>query len=365
MYFDFAKAFDKINHRLLIKRLSLHGISGKLLCWIRDFLSNRKQIVRLNQTFSESLPVTSGVIQGTVLGPTLFNIFINSIDCSLEHCSILKYADDLRIYLSSSKSQANLLTLQRHVQNDIDNLSHWALDSKMTFNINKCFFTPYNNHCSRSYDVNNSNISYKTQIKDLGMTVTSPLNFNKHIDQAVARAYSTCRLGLIHKLFICKSEQLSSRLFKAFVRPILEYACIIWNPSTQKSKTKLERVQRRMCRMIPSIRHLPYKKQLTILRMFSLETRRLRYQLITMFKLLKNKTDLGFYSFFQVDSHKRTRGHNITISNKYAKNNYRRDFFSVSAISHWNRLPRCVVNAENLIQFKNGLTAYFLREDIW
>ena len=245
-YFDFAKAFDKINHRFIIINQAIKSPWNFWQTFMLDqrFLSNRKQIVRLNQTFSESLPVTSGVIQGTVVGPTQFNIFINSIDCSLEHCSILKYADDLRIYLSSSKSQANLLTLQKHVQNDIDNLSHWALDSKMTFNINKCFFTSYNNHCSRSYDVNNSNISYKTQIKDLGMTVSSPLNFNKHIDQAVARAYS--RLGLIHKLFICKSEQLSSRLFKAFVRPILEYACIIWNPSTQKSKNKLERVQWRI-----------------------------------------------------------------------------------------------------------------------
>ena len=285
VFFDFSKAFDVIPHNILISRLESSGILGNVLLWIKDFLSNRQQMVRIGHVSSNLLPVTSGVIQGSVLGPTLFNIFINDIDTHVKYCTVLKYADDLRIFLSSTKSDIELGDLQRKVQQDINSITKWACVSGMKFNINKCFYTTFGRSLyGRTYFINENIIPYSLHFRDLGVMVSSPLSFNNHIDSIVSKAF--VRLGLIYKVFENKSAKSIPHLFKAFVRPILEYSSIIWNPYTVCNINKIERVQRRMCRMIPVIRHLPYRDQLKSLHLYSLKTRRLRYQLTMIFSFI-------------------------------------------------------------------------------
>lgn len=366
IFFDFAKAFDTIPHDLLINRLYTHGISGSLLKWIKHFLDNRSQTVKINTSTSNVLSVSSGVIQGSVLGPTLFNIFINDIDLSLKYCSILKYADDLRIYLSSPKNPDATADLQMKIQHDINKISDWANASGMTLNINKCFhvtFGQYLNNIPRSYSINGDIIPNIMTFDDLGMTVGTPLSFNNHIDRAVSKAFN--KLGLINKVFQNKSRKSIARLYKAYIRPTLEYSSVVWNPHTIGNTTKLERVQRRMCRMIPSIHDLPYKMQLASLGMLSLKARRLRYQLISIFKMYIKTTDIELGSLFTLAKDKNTRGHNATLILKYARNNYRLHFFTISAIHLWNKLPQTLIDSTCVTQFKNGLASFFIKHDIW
>ena len=139
IFFDFQKAFDTVPHSILLCRLHSIGIRGSVLSWLDDFLTNRSQVVGINRSLSKSLPVTSGVIQGSVLGPTLFNIFVNDLDKSISHCKILKYADDTRIFLAADKSLQSVNNLHRMVQEDIDNVAKWSLDSGLKLNISKCF----------------------------------------------------------------------------------------------------------------------------------------------------------------------------------------------------------------------------------
>ena len=364
VFFDFSKAFDTVPHDVLISRLHLHGIHGNLLAWISDFLQNRTQKVRVGASFSESLQVTSGVIQGSVLGPTLFNIFVNHIDQSLEFCNILKYADDLRIFSSSSKSPSHLLELQSRMQRDINNIAAWAASNGMSFNVKKCFFTSFNDiGNSRSYTIDGSNIEFKACFRDLGLTVSSPLSFNAHVDSVVAKAYR--RLGLISKVFRIKSPTTTLKLYKAFVRPILDFSSVIWNPHTNRNIAKIERVQRRMCRCLPHIRSASYRSQLSIIGTHSLEARRLRYQLIILFKMYKSLVNVNINDFFPFVQNKRTRGHTATISAKFAKNNYRRDFFTVSVINFWNKLPQSAIDASSVAEFKSCIKSFFIDQSIW
>ena len=365
IFFDFSKAFDKISHSKLILRLYYNGVSGKILDWIIDFLTHREQKVRIGNLFSYSLPVTSGVIQGSVLGPILFNIFINDIDSVVKHSMILKYADDIRLFSSSLKSDSALSVLKQNLQIDIDNVVDWVSNSGMTFNTSKCFSTTFGSSSvsRRSYSICGSGISYKSSFRDLGVLASTPLSFGRHMDVIISKSFS--KLGLIHKIFHNKSQKTIPRLFKAYVRPVLEYSSLIWNPYTIKYINKIERVQRNMCRMIPTIRHLPYREQLRRLGLHSLHLRRQRYQLILIYKLYNRLSDLNFHTFFQISKDKRTRGHKLSIIPKFAKNNYRLKFFTNSSVHLWNQLTNDDVTALNLSDFKKRLESFFLTLDLW
>ena len=364
IFFDFRKAFDTVPHDLLLSRLYSSGLRGPILSWIKDFVSFRAQRVRIGSSISGSLPVPSGVIQGSVLGPTLFTIFVNEIDKCLKHCNILKYADDMRIFLSSSKDALNICLLERRIQEDIDALVQWATESKMSFNLDKCFFVSFGRHnTSRSYSVCGSPLLYKNRYVDLGIKVDLPFSFKPHVDKVVSKAFAM--LGLITKVFKNKNKRILLRLYKAFVRPQLEFSSVIWNPYTISSISNVERVQKRFCRMFPEVRSCSYRNQLVYLGLLSLETRRLRFQLITIFKMLRGMINIAFEDYFVIRKSHTTRGHNLRITPKFSQSNYRLNFFTVSAISIWNQLDQKDVDAESLSSFKRRILLFFNKKDIW
>ncbi|MEL7309490.1 MAG: reverse transcriptase family protein, partial [Pseudomonadota bacterium] len=178
VYFDYRKAFDTVPHDVLLSRIFDIGIRGNLLEWLSSFLTDRSQKVRISSSFSHRVCVSSGVIQGSVLGPTLFNIFINKIDSSLQYYKILKYADDIRIYLCSNKNASDVSDLHSKLQKDIDNLVQWSSNSGMSFNTNKCFSVSFgSSNFPRTYAICNTPIPLKNTFTDLGVKVSSPLSF--------------------------------------------------------------------------------------------------------------------------------------------------------------------------------------------
>ena len=363
IFFDFQKAFDTIPHNVLINKLLSFGFRGQALHWIKDFLSNRHQRVRIGNVCSRSLPVTSGLIQGSVLGPTLFNIFINDIDTRLKHSSILKYADDIRIFNSSPKQLSELLNLKIQTQNDIDSLVRWASDSGMTFNVEKCFSVSFgSSDFLRTYSIDNTVIPVLSSFKDLGILVNSSLSFNSHIDTITAKSFN--RLALINKVFRNKTKYSITKLYKAYVRPILDYGSIIWYPYTSTNIGKLECVQRRKCRMVPDFRTYPYHVQLKSLGLLSLQARRIRFQLISIYKIFKGFTKINFDDLFERKKTHNTRAHSCHIIPKHATKNYRLNFFTVSAIRHWNSLSNDDVSVSTTNLFKVRVDAFLLKKNI-
>ena len=146
-------------------------------------------------------------------------------------------------------------------------------------------------------------------------------------------------------------------LYKSYVRPVLDYASVIWSPYTATYINKIERVQRRMSRMIAGIQHLQYNDRLDDLRLLSLQARRKRFQLITVFKMIHKLMDCDFNRYFKIQEETRTRGHRMKLFQKYSKYGYRQHFFTNSCVHLWNLLTEDVVNVSEVSQFKNNIEA--------
>ena len=179
IFLDLSKAFDKVPHYSLCNKLSYYGIRGKIISWIRNFLTNRHQRVVLDGFTSESHPVNSGVPQGTILAPLLFLCYINDLPSSIQ-CKIGLYADDTILY-STIHTLSDCITLQK----DLDSLTQWATKWKMSFNPDKSEhmkITHKHNPVLFNYTLKNQSIKEVTSAKYLGITITNKLTWSTHIN---------------------------------------------------------------------------------------------------------------------------------------------------------------------------------------
>jgi hypothetical protein len=243
VYLDFQKAFDKVPHERLMAKLQAHGIEGKLMSWIRDWLNNRIQRVTLDGMSSQWNSVISGVPQGSVLGPLLFILYINDLDIGIKS-KISKFADDTKI-----AGRVGTIEEQEQIQMDLDRLTEWAEKWQMSFNVDKCAVMHVGKaNMSADYSMSGSPLKKCTDMKDLGVTMTNNLKPSKHCLEAVKIA--NLWLGLIARNIEFKSKKVIIMLYNSFVRPHLEYAVQFWSPQLAKDIALLERVQRRVTKLI-------------------------------------------------------------------------------------------------------------------
>ena len=348
VYLDFAKAFDKVPHKRLIKKIVAHGIGGKFSSWIEDWLSDRTQCVRLNDKLSETSRVLSGVPQGSVLGPLLFLIYINDLDIDTVS-KLCKFADDTKL-CKAVKTDAD----RDQVKSDLDKIYNWSLDWQMLFNVDKCVALHLgNNNKKFEYYMGTNQIKSSDREKDLGVIVGCSA---KNTEQCIAAANAANKmLGLIKRNIQYKNKDTVSRLYKALVRPKLEYCVQAWCPYLRKDIDRLERVQKRATKMIPGLHNLSYAERLKECNLLSLEKRRLRGDLIEVFKLLKGLDKVDYRKFFQLNIGSRTRGHSFKVVKNRSNLDLRKYFFSQRVVDVWNRLPQSVVDADTVNTFKNRL----------
>ena len=288
VYLDFRKAFDSVPHERLILKLKTYGISGNLIKWIRSFLSGRTQVVKIGKELSSKKEVTSGIPQGSILGPVLFTVFINDLP-EIVSSSCKVFADDTKIYNSACKHIS--------IQNDLDKLFEWSNIWQLHFNIDKCKVLHLGN-CNplNSYCMNNIQLHNCSSDKDLGIFFDSKLCFDNHINYAVNKANSI--LSLIKRSFTFLDKDSFLCLYKSLVRPHLEYGNIIWYPLLKRQSAIVERVQRRATKMIGELKNLSYKERLIKLRLPSLKARRVRGDLIYVYKIINNIVNISSNNFF-------------------------------------------------------------------
>ena len=238
VYLDFAKAFDKVPFARLFKKLELHGIRGQTLDWIKQWLNNRRQRVSVNKTFSEWDEVTSGVPQGSVLGPILFLVYINDIDSGLIS-KLSKFADDSKLCKNV------LLDSDRDaLQQDLDRLYEWSQQWQMQFNVDKCSII-HLGHKNRQYNYKLGDGELKKSVKerDLGIIVDSSMKFSEQCSAAVKSANST--LGIIRRHIKSRKKNIIIKLYKTLVRLKLEYCVQAWCPYLKRDIENIEQVQHR------------------------------------------------------------------------------------------------------------------------
>lgn len=253
IYTDLTAAFDKINHLITIAKLERLGISGLMLRWFKSYLTERQLTVGLEGHFSETFTATSGIPQGSHLGPVIFLLYFDDVNYVIKGPR-LSYADDLKMYLRV-RSICDAITLQ----NDLDAFAGWCSLNRMVVNPEKCNVISFSRRKEPvyfNYQLFGKILQRVDHVKDLGVILDAQLTFKHHMSYVIAKASRT--LGFIFRIakeftdvYCLKS------LYCSLVRATLEYCSTVWHPHYQNGVQRIESVQRRFIRF--ALRRLPWR----------------------------------------------------------------------------------------------------------
>ena len=355
IFFDISKAFDKVWHRGLIAKMKAIGIRGQLLAWFEDYLSNRKQAVVIAGEISSYQTIQAGVPQGSVLGPTLFLIYINDIVQSIESTAKL-FADDTNLYLSleDPKERAELLN------GDLKRIAEWAKKWKVTFNPIKTELVNFSRKLHPQYEplhFDENELIPSTSHKHLGLTLQSDGKWDRHIINLIAK----CRMlvSVLKSLKYRLSRRSLEIIYKSFILPHFDYCDVIWDNCTSTLANDLEEIHRDALRtIIGTVKGTSHKTIYRESGFPALKERRRRHKLILYFKIINKHTpaflnDLLPPLISDVNPYHRRRLYDRRIP--ACKTELYKSSFFPSTTLLWNSLPIDIQTSTSLSQFKNFL----------
>ena len=350
---DFSKAFDKVSHEKLLLKLSQFGIRGTTLTWIRSFLNNRTQCVVVNGSQSSNISVTSGVPQGSVLGPLLFLAYINDLPTHVQS-RVRLFADDTAIYLAITQAQ------QSHtLQTDLSTLEHWEKQWDMEFNPSKCqviHITRSKKLIDTTYYLHNTKLESTSSAKYLGVTIAEDLTWNKHINNITKKANQT--LGFLRRNIKVHSEELKSTAYKTLVRPQLEYCSSVWSPHTETAINQVEAVQRRAARWTKHDygRTSSVTDMLQSLQWRRLDQRRIDSRLSLCYKITNSLVAIPLEDYMTLTNRRSRHSHELAFKLIDSFTDYYKFSFFPRTVSHWNALPHNVPILPTIEQFNSAVS---------
>ena len=379
IYFDFAKAFDSVNHDLILLKLkSKFGIDGRLLKFITDYLRDRQQQVLISGKFSSMKNARSGVPQGSILGPLLFIIFIDDIAGGISpgtHLSL--YADDTKIWRQIF-SDTDILRLQK----DIDYLHDWSLSNKMRFHPDKCKVLSVTGKVSEAlsllsvlpfynfiYSMGGISLDYVEFEKDLGVIVTKNLNWQEQCSKVLSKANQ--KLGMARRnCYFVQDENRRRVLYLTLVRSLFEHCSVIWRPVTKSQISKLEGLQKRAIKWILHEEYSSYSQSTYIqkcrqLKIMPIEDRFDFLDLIFFFKVVKQLIPVTLPSYLQpFQGQSRLRSCHMdplcfttSVLPRASSNAFAKNFF-FRTHTKWNHIPLVIREIESITEFKSKLSTY-------
>ena len=351
VYLDLKKAFDKISHKRLIWKIeNIGGIKGRLLEWMKSYLTERKMKTVIRGICSNWVGVMSGVPQGSVLGPLLFLIFINDLDTSAGNVDIIgKFADDTKMgQIMRTDNDKDIL------QDSLNKLVNWANDWGMIFNVSKCKIMHIGrNNPEHIYSMGGVQLASVDEEKDVGVKVHKSLKPKSHCTSSAAKARSV--LGQLGKTFHYRDRNTFMRLYKTYVRPHLDYGSSVWSPWLASDIETLEKVQMKAVRMVSGLTGQTYEERLAELKLQSLEDRRIFMDMVETYKILNGHSKVDPSTWFQHLNGRETRQsnhhHNLRRT-RVSSTDMRNNFFSQRVISKWNGLPPAIKDAATVGRFK-------------
>ena len=356
IFCDVSKAFDRVWHKGLLYKLSSVGIIGPLLRWFSNYLDNRQQRVVLPGVHSPWSPVRAGVPQGSILGPLLFLLYINDIVESI-NSSIRLFADDTSLYIIVE----NPVEAAYQLNSDLSKIHQWATKWLVTFNPSKSESIIFSRKRNKPHHpqlvMNQQNINEVKSHKHLGIVFSNDCTWHEHLEYVKKKAWN--RINVMRKLKFKLDRRSLQIIYFTFVRPLLEYADVLWDNCTQYEINDLEKIQNEAARIVTGATKLVSINSLcTETGWETLSSRRKKHKLILFYKM-QNDLSPDYLSSLVPSSIGNTTTYSLRNINDLntirANSQLYYNSFLPSVIRQWNELPEVIRQQPSITSFKNRL----------
>ena len=294
------------------------------------------------------------------------------VDLIVKEQFINAFSEELAVYLLCTCSREDPRTCitskedVKDLQHSLDKMLDWSEECDLKMNASKCKVL----HLSRNQNTRQNvyimrdgeQLGNVAAEKDLGVYVDERLSFETHVTKSVNTANKMT--GIVNRNFKLMGHEVFINLYKSLIRPHLEYASVVWCPSTIRDQKRIEGVQRRATKLVSSITDLSYPQRLQILGIPSLQYRRLRADMLQVYKIIHGIDRVEPSSFFQLVDSSRTRGHKFKIAKQRGNTSFRLHSFSNRVVDVWNALPEYVVDSPNVNIFKSRLNSIWKNHPI-
>jgi hypothetical protein len=307
VFLDFQKAFDTVNHSILLRKLQRYGIRGKAYQWLEDYLSHRQQYVSFAESNSKRTVIKCGVPQGSILGPLLFLLYINDLVQTSNSFMPILFADDTNVFLKG-RSLQEIISI---FNNELNKLVNWLNANKLSLNITKTHYIIFRSkrQCvvtNNKLSINGSIIENVEHTKFLGVTIDSTLSWDRHISNVkgkIARG-----LGVISKARKSLNSQSLITLYFSIIYPYLIYCVEVWGNAAAVYINSLFRLQKKVLKVIKSV-PIRYSSKLLFdeMKLLTVKEIHLHCSLMFIFKFLKGKLPSIFQDFYVRNSAIRDR----------------------------------------------------------
>lgn len=351
VFVDLSKAFDTINHEILFNKLEKYGIRGVALQWLKSYLQNRQQFVKMGAQESECLDIVCGLPQGSVLGPKLFNIYINDIVRTSKILKFILFADDTNIIGNGE----NLQELLRTITQEFINIKAWLDMNKLSINLNKTKIMIFGNKAIK-YDsliqIESENIERVTECKFLGVIIDDQISWGSHIRHISIKISRNISVMAKAKYYL--NNKALHLLFCSLILPYLTYCALVWGNTYTSYLQPLFRLQKRAIRIIHRAGYLEHTNPLfitsKIMKFFDIvDFQLLQFMYKARYKLLPNNLENMFYE--------RDGGYNLRdeLNFKFLihRTLIKKKSIAINGVKLWNKLSTDLKQCPDIKQFKN------------